>query len=124
MGNNRSAAVISDQIAIMMRAAIGSIVRQGREDVDERENDMSLGVHNRREQRQAQEGGLFSTLNTYAPERLGEHRPTYPKHLTGHPNDITGGLRPFPSSVDHSNLFTSQCFYLSENLFRGFPYFF
>jgi hypothetical protein len=75
MGNNRSTAVISNQIAIMMRAAINSIARLGIEDVDERENDMSSGVHNRREQRQAREGGLFSTLNTYAPERLGGHRP-------------------------------------------------
>jgi hypothetical protein len=40
MGNNRSEAVISNQIAIMMCAAIESIARQGIEDVDERKCDM------------------------------------------------------------------------------------
>ena len=70
MGDKRSTAVISDQIEIMTRAAFEIITRQGIEDVEERKNDMRSGVHNRREQRQARGGGLFSTLNTSAPERL------------------------------------------------------
>ena len=77
MGNNRSRAVISNQIAIMMRAAIESIAREGVEDVDERENDIETGVHNWRDQRQARGGWLLSTLNTYNPERLERPLPAY-----------------------------------------------
>ncbi len=53
LGNNRSAAVISDQIAIMMNAAIESIARKGEKDVDEGESDIPSGVHNRAQLRQA-----------------------------------------------------------------------
>ena len=53
MGNNRSTAVTSNQIAIMMHAAIASIARCEREDVGNRESDMSSGVHKDTERRQA-----------------------------------------------------------------------
>jgi hypothetical protein len=68
MGNNRAPAVISNQIAIMMCAAIESIARHEIEDVDERDCDMSSGVHNRGEQRQARAGRKFSSLNTFDRE--------------------------------------------------------
>lgn len=70
LGNNRSTAVISNQIAIMMRAAIESIARLRIEDVDERDCDMSSDVHNRGEQRQARVGQKLSTLNTSGPEHI------------------------------------------------------
>ena len=48
LGNNRYAAVISYQIAIMMNAAIESVARLGVKNVDKDENDMTSHVHNER----------------------------------------------------------------------------
>ena len=63
LGNNRSKAVISNQIAIIMNAAIDSIAREERGDVDEYDCDMPSGVHNQHECRQATGARKLSTLD-------------------------------------------------------------
>ena len=55
LGNNRYAAVISDQIAIIMNAAIEDVARRKDEDVDRDEHDMSSHVHNERMRSQARD---------------------------------------------------------------------
>jgi hypothetical protein len=48
LGNNRYTAAISDQIAIIMNAAIEDVARRRDEDVDTGENDMAYLVYNKR----------------------------------------------------------------------------
>ena len=64
LGNNRSKAVTSNQIAIIMHAAIESIAREERGDVDEYDCDIDPGVHNQHECRQATGARNLSTLNS------------------------------------------------------------
>jgi hypothetical protein len=54
LGNNRYAAVISYQIAIVMNAVIENVARLGVENVDKDENDMPTHVHNERMESQAE----------------------------------------------------------------------
>ena len=46
LGNNRFAAVISDQIAIIMSAANEDVARQKGDDVEKDKDDMPSHVHN------------------------------------------------------------------------------